>query len=106
MKRYYLIASFALLTIVAAITSSSFKPGNKPVDKPVKCVHEFVRSEDSVVKIQKYEFDGQAGYYPVGRKNGPMLICIKCYYKTPQVYDYGDANKDISQEKTSGKNYH
>jgi hypothetical protein len=78
----------------------------KPADKPVKCVHEFVRAEDSVIKIQKYEFDGQAGYYPVGRKNGPMLVCIKCYYKTPQVYDYGDVNKDISEKKTSGKNYH
>jgi hypothetical protein len=74
--------------------------------KPHKCVHEFVRSEDSVIKIQKYEFDGQAAYYPVGRKNGPMLVCIKCYYKTPQVYDYGDVNKDISQENKNGKNHH
>lgn len=106
MKRSYLLAAFALLLVVATIVNTAFKP--KPVTKPapVKCVHEFVRSEDSVVKIQKYEFDGQAGYYPVGRKNGPMLICIKCYYKTPQVYDYGDANKDITKEKTNGKNYH
>lgn len=102
MKNYYLIASFALLIVVAAITSSSFKP----VTKPVKCVHEFVRSEDSVVKIQRYQFDGQDGYYPVGRKNGPMLICFKCLYKTPQVYDYSDANKDILGQKTNGKNNH
>jgi hypothetical protein len=64
-----------------------------------KCAHEFVRSEDSVIKIQKYQFDGQDGYYPVGRKNGAMLICIKCYYKTPQILDYGNVNRDISKEK-------
>jgi hypothetical protein len=64
-----------------------------------KCVHDFTRLEDSVIKIQKYQFDGQDGYYPVGRKNGAMLVCIKCYYKTPQILDYGNVNKDISRKK-------
>lgn len=99
MKQKYLLAAFAVLLIVATITNTAFKPAKEPV----KCVHEFVRSEDSVVKIQKYQFDGQDGYYPVGKKNGPTLICLKCLYKTRQVYDYGDVNKDISESKKPWK---
>lgn len=99
-KRFQIpnLGYLGLLGLIALITYCSFAPR--------KCVHEFVRSEDSVIKIQKYQFDGQDGYYPVGRKNGPMLICLKCLYKTPQVYDYGDANKNISGQKTNGKNNH
>jgi hypothetical protein len=86
---------FAILLVIVMAGVATVASGYKSH----KCVHEFVRSEDSVIKIQKYQFDGQDGYYPVGRKNGPMLICIKCYYKTPQILDYGDVNKDISKTK-------
>jgi hypothetical protein len=101
-KSALFISAVCGVLLVTSLVTSAFKSAKQPV----KCFHEFVRSEDSVIKIQKYELDGQAGYYPVGRKNGPMLICIICHYKTPQVYDYGDVNKDLSEKKTSGKNYH
>ena len=92
MKAQSILAALLIIVLAAVATvGSSYRPH--------KCVHEFVRSEDSVIKIQKYQFDGQDGYYPVGRKDGPMLICIICRYKTPQILDYGDVNKDISKTK-------
>lgn len=91
MKTQSILAALLVIVLAGIATVAS---GYKA--QPQKCVHKFVRLEDSVIKIQKYEFDG---YYPVGRKNGPMLICVKCYYEAPQILDYGDVNKDISKTK-------
>jgi hypothetical protein len=80
------ILAMLLVVVMAGVATvaSSYRPH--------KCNHEFVRLEDSVIKIQRYEFDG---YFPVGREKGPMLICVKCFYQTPQILDYSGINSDI-----------
>jgi hypothetical protein len=60
-----------------------------------KCEHVYTAIEQPDVKIEPSAAWVTAIYTapPIGKHEGPELICVKCFHKTKQVLDYGSGER-------------
>jgi hypothetical protein len=77
------ITTFLLLLAIGAYFVQGF---NQP-----KCEHVYTAIEQPVIKVEKGSNFISGVYFapPSGKREGPELICVKCFHRTKQILDYG-----------------
>lgn len=58
-----------------------------------KCEHVFTQIEQANIKIERPNLYGGVTLpcyaWPTGLEEGKEIICVKCFYETKQILDYG-----------------
>jgi hypothetical protein len=80
------ITTFLLLLAIGAYFVQGF---NQP-----KCEHVYTAIEQPEIKIEQGLRSVHSIYTvpPTGKREGPELICVKCFHKQRQVLDYGQSH--------------
>lgn len=61
-----------------------------------ECEHIYVAVEQVKINASNYTTSALTATYRYGEVSGKEIVCVKCFDKTHQIMDYGEANPTLN----------